>query len=256
MNPPRKNFLNWTADEDWKLDAPVYRFMSFRRLEKLCASKKNCVVRPKIPIWDDPFENFFFSAPALDANGRPIRLGFSEDFYCQCWTDADELDAMWRIYCRDKNGVRVQCTPRKLLTGLYSSILTGHDKPDERYSSICCFIGKVSYHAEEQLRDLLKDETVVRSVVWNGDGAAQCGTLLLKRTPFSPESEVRLLYQLPKTDKTAGDWFLYPLDPLSIFDEVVLDPRLKEFQAKLNTTRLRGLGFDCSIRQSTLYQLP
>ena len=245
MDPPRKNFLMWLDDS--KLDAPVYRFMPFHRLEDICKSKKNCLVRPK--LWDDPFENFLFSADAVEADGRHVDLAYRNDFYGQCWTDADETDAMWRIYSHDKDGVRVRCTPRKLLTGLYAS-------EDSKFCEICYFIGKVTYHPTEELTALLENREYVRRAVWSGDGAKQCETLLLKRTAFAHESEVRLLHQLRRTDAAADDLFFYPLDPVSMFDELVLDPRLEKSAADSRKTRLTNLGFTCQIRQSVLYQLP
>ena len=245
MNPPRKNFLKWSDDS--KLDAPVYRFMPLEQLKEMCARKQNCLVRPK--FWDDPFENFVFSAVGVEADGRHVDLAYRNDFYGQCWTDADETDAMWRIYSDDKDGVRVRCTPRKLLTGLYAS-------GDPKFAEICHFIGKVTYHPIEKLTALLENPEYARRAIWSGDGAKQCETLLLKRTAFMHESEVRLLHQLPRTDAAADDLFFYPLDPVSMFDELVLDPRLEKGAADSRKTRLTKLGFTCQIRQSKLYQLP
>ncbi len=199
-------------------------------------------------LWDDPFENFLFSTVGLEADGRRVDFAFRDDFYGQCWTDADETDAMWRIYSRDKDGVRVQCTPHKLLAGLYRS--------EDLFRDICYFIGKMSYHTKEELCSLLHDVDFVRSVAFDGNGAKQCETFLLKRKAFSHESEVRLLYQLRATNAAAGDHFFYPLDPLLMFDELVLDPRLDKSTAESQNARLIDLGFTCRVRQSELYQLP
>ncbi|MCX6981278.1 MAG: DUF2971 domain-containing protein [Verrucomicrobia bacterium] len=184
LSPPRKNFLKWSDDS--KLDAPVYRFMPFCRLEEMCNSMQNCLVRPK--LWDDPFENFLFSTVAEEADGRRVDFAFRDDFYGQCWTDVDETDAMWRIYSHDKDGVRVRCTPRKLLVGLYAS-------ENVKYREICCFIGKVSYHTLEELTALIQNPGFVRPAAFDNKGAKQCETLLFKRTAFSHESEIRILYQ-------------------------------------------------------------
>ena len=243
MNPPRENFLKWADDS--MLDAPIYRFMSRRRLEELCVRKENCLVRPI--LWDDPFENFLFSALGLEADGRRVDFAFRQDFYGQCWTDADESDAMWRIYCGDEDGVRVRCTPRKLLAGLY--------KPADPFSKICCFVVKVTDHSDAELEALHGNANFGRTFAFDGNGAKQCETLLLKRTAFRHESEVRLLYQLPRTDEAADDIFRYPLDPFSVFDEVLLDPRLGESASQSNESQLRRLGFTCEIRQSTLYRI-
>ncbi|SKA85773.1 Protein of unknown function [Prosthecobacter debontii] len=242
--PPSNNFLNW--DDQSKIDAPIYRFMPFARLREMATGKKNCLVRTK--LWDDPFENFLFSATALDEHGNRIGFGMRDDLYGQCWTDAEETDAMWRIYSHEKDGVRVRCTPRKLLSGLYKS--------EGKFRDISCFIGKVSYHSEDAIRASITDPKFVNAAAFDTSGVNQCKTLLLKRLAFSHESEVRLIYLSPNKRSSAEDRFFYPLDPLLLFDEIVLDPRLEDSAVAAHRADLATLGFNCTVRQSDLYRIP
>jgi len=242
--PPSKNLLNW--HDQMRFDAPIYRFMPFQRLREMCATKNNCLVRTK--LWDDPFENFLFSAVGLDQHGNRIGFGMRDDLYGQCWTDAEETDAMWRIYSPAKDGVRVRGTPRRLLTGLYQS--------QDKFRDISCFIGKVSYYSQAEILATLQDPQFVNAAAFDSTGANQCTTLLFKRTAFSHESEVRLIYLRPRTHNSAGDKFFYPLDPLFLFDEVVLDPRLDDAAVAAHRAELQTLGFSCLVRQSDLYRIP
>lgn len=220
--------------------------MPFTRLREMATSKKNCLVRTK--MWDDPFENFLFSAIGIDGDGNRIGFGVRDDLYGQCWTDAEETDAMWRIYSHEKDGVRVRCTPRKLLTGLYQS--------QQRFRDISCFIGKVSYLSEGKILSFLEDAEFVKAAAFDSSGVNQARTLLFKRTAFAHENEVRLIYLRPNTDHAADDTFLYPQDPISLFDELLLDPRLDEAAIAIHRSELASLGFRCEIRQSDLYRIP
>lgn len=242
--PPARNFLNW--GDSAPLDQPVYRIMPLSRLEQTCHTGENGLVRPR--KWEDPFENFLFSAVALDGDGNRVGFGWRDDLYGQCWTDADETDAMWRIYSPKKEGVRVRSTPRRLLSGLYRS--------QGRFRDLSCFIGKVQYLSQDAICSALRDPEFVKAAAFDSSGINQCQTLLFKRRAFIHESEVRLIYMRPSTERSVGDVFAYPLDAVSMFDELVLDPRLTDGEATAHTDRLKQLGFCCEIRHSTLYRLP
>ena len=244
LDAPRKNYIHWL--DDAALDYPVYRIMSFEWLKKIYRDSTNCLVRPI--KWDDPFENILFSAIGLEKDGRQTEFGFRNDFYGQCWTDADESDAMWRIYSPAKSGARIRCTPRKLLNYFYQT--------QDIFRNISCFIGKVVYLEQTEIVGLLNDVDFVKTSAFDATGLHQCRTLLFKRKAFTHESEVRLLYQRPKTDHTAGDYFIYPITPLTLFDEIVLDPRLTDAQESIATDELRNLGVSCPVFQSDLYKIP
>ena len=54
------------------LDQEIYRIFSIKRFIQLMCSKELVLVNPS--KWDDPFENFFLQANAIDSNGQIASL--------------------------------------------------------------------------------------------------------------------------------------------------------------------------------------
>ena len=81
--------------------------------------------------------------------------------------------------------------------------------------------------------------------------------LLIKRTEFEHENEVRILF-CDGTYQTLGDRNIvkFELNPCCIFDEVVLDPRLEQSVFEEIKTELTNLGWKKDIKQSKLYYVP
>jgi hypothetical protein len=96
-------------------------------------------------------------------------------------------------------------------------------------------------------------------VAIGGQGYKFANLLCLKRDAFEHEKEIRIIFQdMAHSGEKQGlnGIFRYPLDPNTIFDKVVLDPRLElpevnKIQQKLNTA-----GCTLPIQQSLLYQTP
>jgi hypothetical protein len=100
------------------LDQKIYRIFSISRFKELITTNELVLVNPY--KWDDPFENFFLKANAVDENGALVSLGdIARKWYGQCWTFNPESDAMWRIYSCQKDGVRVSTTVRRLFSVLW-----------------------------------------------------------------------------------------------------------------------------------------
>lgn len=79
--------------------------------------------------------------------------------------------------------------------------------------------------------------------------------MLLKRTEFEPEAEIRLLYLDPR-NKDHGDCFSYPIDPFSVIEEITFDPRMEDTQCTTYESILRSYGFTGEINKSWLYKAP
>lgn len=203
------NFLNFKEGE---IDQPIFRIISIDRLFQLFTEKHNVLVNPK--RWDDPFENFIMNSLIEFKSGIQISIGFRENVYGQCWTKTRESDAMWRIYSPEKNGVRIATTPRKLLNALNNC----SNNPKNE-----CFIGKVKYLTTKKLKSLLEKEGAELVLNKNGTGLAQ--SLLLKRTPFKHENEIRLIYN--SFGKFQGEMIKIEVEPLELLDDIVFDPRIE-----------------------------
>lgn len=203
-------------------------------------TRTNGLVRPK--CWDDPFENFILNAVQKLPTGEKARFQFKDTVYGQCWSLHNENDAMWRIYSKDKEGVKVKTTVRSLFQSLYD--VAG------AFRELGVFIGKVDYKPEpELLHQLTNTGFVVKS-----DGSGIAESLLMKRIEFKHEEEVRLIYSDPEK-KCKADVFTYSIDPVKLFEEITFDPRMDEAIYNHHKEVLLKLGVVGTISQSSLYKI-
>jgi hypothetical protein len=237
------------------LDQPLYRVYALDRFEQLVATKYDALLNPT--KWEDPFENFFLEATEVmdPQSGDIISLkNLAADWYGQCWTTLPESDAMWRIYSSDPNkagadpdklGVKVKTRARKLFDNLR------HTDSNSPYLQF--FIGQVDYKTEAEIMTMMQGLTLL-DVAIGGQGEKFADLLCIKREAFQHEQEVRLLFQDIDPKRGATKVFKYKLDPNAIFEEVVLDPRLKDYASV--QSRLVSAGCTLPISRSPLYQSP
>ena len=235
------NFINLTEKE---LDKPIFRVLSVNRLFQLFEDKVNVLVNPK--LWEDPFENYIMNSTGEMKDGEMFSIGFRDNFYGQCWSKTRESDGIWRIYSPQKNGARIQTTPRKLLNSLYSQA--------DEFKDISCFLGKVNYYTTPKLKDLLEKNGF--SWLTDGTGRGQAQTLLFKRTAFKHENEIRLIYNSNNKDEQKSDIFSYKINPTELIEDIVFDPRIEYAEFKRHKKNLVELGFKKKIVKSILYQGP
>ena len=239
-----KNILGITD-----LDTPIYRIFSLHRFMDLLASRMNGLVNPS--KWEDPFENFFLLSEIVAPRGeRGERISMSklaEDWYGQCWTFNADTDAMWRIYSRDKDGVRLRTTVRKLFHSFYDSA--------DQLASLKFFCGRVSYYTEDQISALMRKLTF-RDVALGGQGDKFAELLCIKREAFQHENEVRLLFQDTIPKRGTGGVVCFPLDVNAVCDDVVVDPRLTDSEALAVERKIRTAGCVLPITKSPLYRAP
>lgn len=230
------------------LDTPVYRVYAIHWLIELFRMRQNTLVKPA--SWDDPFENLIFKQTATLKNGQLLDFSeMHEHFYGQCWTlNSDETDAQWRIYSPDKRGVRVKTTLRKLFDSFYNL--------DYKWAMISFYLGKVMYETENELRAHFEDPTVLQDTLLGGSNNP-VKTLLYKRKAFEHEKEIRLIYQGNKEfDDLSRRVYKYDIDPPSLLDELVFDPRFNEEEYTVYEKHFRSEGFEKLISKSTLYEPP
>jgi hypothetical protein len=237
--PMNKNYLQFNSGESAR---PVFRIVSCERFMQMLQSRTNGLVRPK--LWDDPFENFVLNGIAVASDGTKARFGYRDALFGQCWSFHIETDAMWRIYSPhdDKRGVKLKTT----IPGLYSSLYSNGGQ----FRDISCFIGRVTYLNKAGITKALATVNVTDS-----SGCGIAATLLIKRKAFAPEREVRLIYFSQEKTFTA-DVFTYPIDPNTLFQEAVLDPRLSGTEVADWKAKFASAGFTKRVIQSGLYKAP
>jgi hypothetical protein len=221
----------------------VYRIISVDRLIELFSNKQNVLVSPK--KWEDPFENFILKSKARLPDGEIVDFGFGDDFYGQCWTRHKASDAMWRIYSPSSNGVRIRTTIPKLAHSLASAL--------QPWQNVQCFIGKVKYLNNAKMMEFAN--TVFKGKI-NPQAYELAKTLLIKRPAFRHENEVRLLY-FEKANGISGSIYKYDIDPHSLIDQIMIDPRL-DYSAFQNVKAdiKSKTNFKGRILRSLLYAPP
>lgn len=230
-----RNYINLDSEE---IDKPIYRIMPVHRLLQCLKLGQLVLVPPR--KWDDPFENLLLSSSVrLTETGELGGMGEIRDkVYGQCWTFHRETDAMWRIYSANRDGAKVKSTLRKLLSALGAS--------DPQHKDVTCFIGKVKYHNQKDLVQILKGINLFEN---NGSGVAE--SLLYKRIEFKHEKEVRLVYT-----EGRGAMYVFNFKPNELFEEIIFDPRLDEELCEAYMAATKAKGFTGRVAQSVLYQVP
>jgi hypothetical protein len=91
------------------------------------------------------------------------------------------------------------------------------------------------------------------------DGIADADGLGLRRLALmrnGQRREVRLLYFSPKA-KNPSDLHPYPIDPHTLIEQIMIDPRLKKERAdRLKVAIREQTGFSGPIKRSLLYAPP
>jgi hypothetical protein len=147
---------------------------------------------------------------------------------------------MWRAYSPDKNRVKVRSTVNRLHDSLMGSW--------NEFRDISCFVGKVRYLERPHFRKALESRFRL-----DNTNIAQVQTLLLKRYGFRSESEVRIVVD---NGSHAPEFVRYAVDPNTLIDEAVLDPRMDSVAVENAKASFRAAGLMKPVFQSGLYKKP
>lgn len=227
------------------LDAPIYRIFTVPRLRQVFADEALTLVKPE--KWKDPFENFLLGSNVRLRCGNLATMdGIRRKLFGQCWTLLRESDALWQIYAPRGNGIRVRTTVRKLWNAFFD--------PKVPFAELNFWMGRMEYLSERRIRTFMASN-IAFSVALDSTGQGQALSLLMKRHAFRHEREVRLIYN-DTEEKVSGGLFRAPTDPLEVFDEMAIDPRMGEQRtARLEREFLRR-GFRGRVIKSPLYRKP
>lgn len=257
-----KDHLLGLGNED--LERRIYRILPFYRLIEMLANNKNYLLAPSKWYRDDPFENMIKNI-RYEHKGKTGPLAFANDVYAQCWSLTSSSHALWKIYTNYDSelkgfnvntieelmpewekiykvaGVRIRTTIGAVLEEtIKSKTLSGDD----------IYIGKVEYMKEHEIYSFLKKHNIL-----SGDPKDIARVLLLKRSSFSYENEIRLI--LNDNDRVKTDVVGYEVDIKKIIESVALDPRISsDIVIKEMKKKIRKHAKGIPIYQSKLYKLP
>lgn len=233
---------------DLDLDQPVWRVFNSRRFREEVAGGQLTLVR--VGMWDDPFENFLEKCQFTLSTGESVRTdAILRRFFGQCWTDqAKETDATWRIYSPDKYGVRVRSTVRALMTALWDS--------NDQFSAVKYFVGRVRYVEQDEILGAMASSDTATKLLVGAGGRDQINTLLVKRSEFEHEREVRLLFRDNNDDYAETNLFQRRTEPNQVYLEATFDPRIEDDEYERQRATLTAAGFAGNISRSDLYRPP
>ena len=234
------SFLNLTEAE---LDQHIYRIMPESYVISLFVDRTN--VLSQVQNWKDKFENFQLNLGG-NLNGEPFEYGFRNDFVGQCWTRESLSEAMWGIYANDPQlrFLRIRSTPRKVLAAL---VAAHPAMPQDT-----CFIGKVQYKRERELRNYAQSGGQIEL-----SPQRFASHLLLKRRAFKHEGEVRLLYFGDAKNYDAKGLYRYTVDPHAMITQIMADPNRNRATWTADKAALQQTtGFGGDIKRSKIYDPP
>lgn len=255
-----QSLINFPGDP---LDTPIYRIYPLDIFLKIIYGKDR-LSNPN--TWPDPLDNFLLRQTHIKTlEGEiidPTSLG--NGWYVQCWSQQVNSAAMWGLYgdYKDLSGqgglalinpqnyakcsVQVSSTPRKLLE-YFSSILP--------YSKSNLFCGYVRYIEEYEFENKLSTHKFGDFLEPNSQKLF-ADFMCLKRMAFAHEQEIRFIYQDITVDyeNLLSNYYEYDFDPNTLFNEIVLDPRLKDWECQDVKATLITKGLTLNIKQSDLYK--
>lgn len=225
MKESIKNDQRFVNLKQSDLNMPVYRILPIKYLEEMYLNSE--LILPKVTKWDDVFENFFLRSDfVIDGD---IETDFlkeeSELIFGQSWSFFEDSDAMWRIYSKEHQSVRIKTTITKLINPLTVTTIGDH------FGIICdVCIGRVKYLNEQQFKSWVEKQEVLRNNLMNNIRES----LFIKRKYFSHENEVRLIYFAEndnnriihrKNEMLAQ----FKINPKELISEICFDPRVETY---------------------------
>lgn len=235
LEHPTRNLLNGLKPSD-----RLYRFLRLDRFLDLVSHRILLLRKPH--TWDDPFENFL-SKTTIDDNGQSVGFNLTNDYFGQCWTLREECDGMWRNYCSLDCGVRIGTTSEKLIQAIWNGTDT--------FTPLQTFVGRVRYLDDGSLKAELAGCSEYGHPLMNSSGRGIAQMLLIKRTEFDYEEEVRALVS---DDKMVGDTKTFVIDPRGFIDSITFAPKMNDTLRDALANHLVSQGFSRNcITRSTLY---
>lgn len=242
---------------DRDLDKPLYRIFPLWAFEDMLRVRRLVLVPPS--YWEDPLEDIPSSIMMEGPNNQQKQLAeYLHPAFCQCWSFESESDSLLRAYSRvtiDKlhsrniepryEGVQVRTTPRKLAEALFPWA--------ERIDWGEFYLGRVDYSDQGKTTQIISNVLARVGPYEMARGNNRAESLLLKRSAFAHEDEVRLI--LVCNDRRKIDEPLtINVEPNDFIEEVRFDPRLISFERIEREDRAKTLGYRGVFSDSQLYQ--
>lgn len=193
--------------------------------------------------WDDPYELFIYKEN-IDIEGTSIDNfldNWAARFYGQCWSFNKDSDAMWRIYSRNKDSVRIKTKIINIIELLNQTRGMLWTAPS---------FGKVVYRTTNDIISWL-DEFEVKG--WGVFLDYFSNSLFYKREEFKHENEVRFIIN-QTNNYEIKDYIEMQIPQSNFIEEIALDPRLNKQEFNDTVEQIKPFSGNIPICQSDLYK--
>lgn len=173
--------------------------------------------------WHDPFESMFLTTNyKLTSSGITKKHPWHQRVFGTCMTETATCEAYWNIYSQQQIGMSLAIDREVLLNELknYSS-RTGNT----------IYIGKVEYQKTSTIVGSLKANPFISpylSASGIGTEEAKMRLLLLKRSSYRYEDEIRIFIVKKKKMSLDGIYMDYGCPPTTLITTITIDPNVKE----------------------------
>lgn len=264
-----QNLLNGLENQREK---HIYRYIKYAYFLNWLQTNDLYLCHPS--KWADPFENYLLNLKLQFPDGKLKNFFERKWMFAQCWTlTKRETDAHWRIYSMDNEWLKIENPPKSLTTkkdilvrirttvsALWHYFINSSTIIGTGVNS--CFLGKVNYISRIHLIELAKNPKNLEKYLGSQHGIIQ--SLLFKRTAFSHENELRLIFRLtefkkyPQIEPTSkpNHMIIQDVNPCQFIDQIIFDPRISAAKFREKKEKLREFFPERMIKRSTLYTLP
>ena len=168
-------------------------------------------------IWQDPFEKRFILGTY---DGKPFK--WKNRVFCNCMTETATSEAYWNTYSQQNIGISFAINRKQLL----DELKTYQDQYD-------IFIGKAEYMQTKYIKYPLRKIKFQEPAPQYETPDFYARLLLLKRTAFKYEDEIRIMVLKKKPTSEKGITLKYNCQNTDLIRTITLDPSLKEYTLKL-----------------------
>lgn len=226
---------------------PLYKYAKWEFAKKSLQGRYLWMSNPS--KWIDPFEDYFFKADYIDANGNHYLFPFLNNVFCNCFTPDHNSEAHWITYSQKEIGVSLRINVPELLERLNNF---GLANPEYKI-----YIGKVSYIKLSQIQSQninnipLYEDRIGPPMTRNINDPDFCANLLLlKRNSFKHDNEIRLIFI--KTD----DMFSSALDGIKFeYNYDNSGSKIKYHNDKLISRVFTSPFHDTTVRDGIRFEL-
>lgn len=237
MNKNGINYLDETVFEYFCANPrTLYRYMDHKKLEE----KKLRFSNPE--NWKDPYEKLFLDSKYLFSGSEEDEYRLKNRVFCICLTPVNSSEAAWKVY---GYATKFSIDTTKLVRVL-----------EENSKEYDIYIGKVNYKSASSLRrDSVSKLTGLSKESFISSDEAWVRLLLLKRTAFKYEEEIRIILVSKEKEPTPGVVLESSTSLKDLFFHVEISPLLSAATSEKVRKKLKNLCFSPSqVTNCNLYE--